>query len=84
MAFFRGINSSAWLRSAYLLTIGCLVTLPFHFFGLGQSGKRMLVYFSISVFGFDLLVAVLNRPRDVRLAFYGFLACLIHVVQLGD
>jgi hypothetical protein len=51
---------------------------------LGQSAKKILAYLSIFVLFFDLLVALLNRPRDARLAFYGFLACLIHVVQMGD
>jgi hypothetical protein len=81
--FFRGIDSSAWLRIAYFLTIVCFATVPLHFLALGQSAK-ILAYLSIFVLFFDLLVALLNRPRDARLAFYGFLACLIHAVQMGD
>ena len=84
MTIFRGIDSSPWLRTAYLLTIVCFATLPLHFFSLSPSVKRCLAYFAAAVLCFDLLASLLKRPRDVRLAFYGFFACLIHLVQMGD
>ena len=81
LMFFRGISSSPWPRAAYLLTIVCFVIVPLHLLDLGRLPKSVLAYFSACVFLFSLLVAMLHRPRDARLAFYGFCAWLIHSIQ---
>lgn len=78
--FFRNLGSP-WSRAAYLLTILCFLSAPLHFLDLNHPVKRTLVYFSTGVFLFSLLVAMLNRPRDVRLVFYGFCAWIIHAIQ---
>jgi len=76
--FFRGISSSPWSRAAYLLVILCFVTVPIHFISQSHFLDRTLIYFSAGVFVFSLLVAIIHSPKDVRLGFYGCLACLLH------
>jgi len=70
-----------WSRAAYVLVIVCFVTVPLHFVVHRRHFLQgALAYFSLAVFLFALVVAVLHRPRDARLGICAFLAWLIHGV----
>jgi hypothetical protein len=80
---FRGISSSKFARVAYVLLILSFVTVPIHFLVERRSILQgALLAASGGVFVFGLLVALLVKPRDVRLVVYALLAWIIHGVVI--
>jgi hypothetical protein len=79
--FFRGIPESRWPRVAYVLVILSFVAVPLHFLvGGGHPLQDVVVWLSTAALVLAFLVAILHKPRDMRLAFYGLLAFLAHAV----
>jgi hypothetical protein len=65
----------------YVLVLLCFVTVPIHFFVDRRSSVQIiLMVVSGAVFLFSLIVALIRRPRDMRLILLALIAWIAHGV----